>query len=155
MSSYYQDSANMRAGDADRSRAAEILNEAYVYGRISKEDLDSRLAHVNSAPTIGVMNQALQGLVPNHPYPAQTATPYASYSGQYPAQAGERPADFTLTLVLAILLGPLGIHRFMTGYVGLGILYIFTGGLFGIGWLIDVIQLAANTYTDKYGRRLR
>lgn len=145
MSSYYQ-GAQMRAGDADRARAAEILNEAYVYGRISKTDLDSRLAHVYSAPTIGIMNQALAGLV---------ASPAAYAPVAYAYQSAPKPADSTLTLLMAIFFGPLGVHRFMTGYVGLGILYIFTGGLFGVGWLVDIIQLAANTYTDKYGRRLR
>ena len=27
------------------------------------------------------------------------------------------------------------------GKAGMGILYLFTGGLFGIGWIIDIIAL--------------
>jgi len=42
-------------------------------------------------------------------------------------------------LVLTIFLGGLGVHRFMRGQIGIGILYLITGGLFGIGWLIDLI----------------
>ncbi len=33
-------------------------------------------------------------------------------------------------------------HKFYEGKVGMGILYICTAGLFGIGWIIDIISLA-------------
>lgn len=32
-------------------------------------------------------------------------------------------------------------HKFYEGKIGMGIIYLFTGGLFGIGWLIDIISL--------------
>ena len=32
-------------------------------------------------------------------------------------------------------------HKFYEGKVGMGILYILTFGLFGIGWVIDIIAL--------------
>jgi hypothetical protein len=46
-----------------------------------------------------------------------------------------------VALVLCIFLGLLGIHRFYLGYTGMGLLYLFTLGLFGIGWIIDLILL--------------
>lgn len=32
-------------------------------------------------------------------------------------------------------------HKFYEGKIGMGILYLLTGGLFGIGWIIDIIIL--------------
>lgn len=42
---------------------------------------------------------------------------------------------------LCLFLGILGVHKFYEGKVVLGIVYLFTGGLFGIGWIIDTIVL--------------
>ena len=52
-----------------------------------------------------------------------------------------------------LCLGFIGVHRFMRGQVGLGILYILTFGLFGFGTLIDfIISLVklGSYHTDYY-----
>lgn len=46
-----------------------------------------------------------------------------------------------IALGLCFFLGLLGGHKFYEGKTGLGVLYLFTGGLFGIGWLVDIIAL--------------
>lgn len=46
-----------------------------------------------------------------------------------------------VALILCIFLGYIGAHKFYEGKVGMGILYIFTIGLFGIGWIVDIISL--------------
>ncbi len=46
-----------------------------------------------------------------------------------------------VALLLWFFLGLVGGHKFYEGKVGMGILYIFTGGLFGIGMIVDFITL--------------
>lgn len=42
--------------------------------------------------------------------------------------------------VICLLLGYLGVHKFRERNVGMGVLYLFTFGLFGIGWIVDSIR---------------
>ena len=46
-----------------------------------------------------------------------------------------------VALLLCIFLGFLGGHKVYEGKIGMGILYLFTVGLFGIGVFIDFISL--------------
>lgn len=62
--------------------------------------------------------------------------------------------DKTVALVLCIFFGYFGVHRFYVGKIKSGILYLFTLGLFGIGWIYDVIQIATSKFTDVNGNLL-
>lgn len=46
-----------------------------------------------------------------------------------------------IALALCILLGCVGGHKFYEGKTGVGVLYLFTGGLLGIGVLVDIVTL--------------
>lgn len=46
-----------------------------------------------------------------------------------------------VSFFLCLFLGFLGIHKFYEGRVLLGIVYLCTGGIFGIGVVIDLIAL--------------
>ncbi|MCQ2433850.1 MAG: TM2 domain-containing protein [Oscillospiraceae bacterium] len=54
-------------------------------------------------------------------------------------------------ILITWFLGGLGVHRFMTGRIGTGILWLLTFGLFGIGWLVDLIRVIMGKFTDKDG----
>ena len=60
----------------------------------------------------------------------------------------------TVTLILCIFLGYIGVHRFYTGKIGTGILYLLTGGIFYIGWIVDIIKIATGSYRDGNNRPL-
>ena len=50
--------------------------------------------------------------------------------------------DKNLILLCCIFGGWFGLHYFVEGKTKKGILYLFTAGLFGIGWLVDIITIA-------------
>ena len=54
---------------------------------------------------------------------------------------GLRAKNKWVAFFLCLFLGFIGAHKFYEGKVGMGILYLFTGGLLGIGWFIDCIVL--------------
>lgn len=54
---------------------------------------------------------------------------------------GKTPKNKWTAFLLRLFLGVFGAHKFYEGRMGMGILYLFTFGIFGIGWLIDCIIL--------------
>ena len=51
--------------------------------------------------------------------------------------------DWVVKFILTFFLDPLvqGINRILRGRVIIGLLWIITCGIFGIGWLIDIITV--------------
>ena len=75
-------------------------------------------------------------------------------------QAGEIPGvfsdkDWTIAVLLSLIVGVFGIDRFYLGYVGLGVLKLITLGGCGIWALIDLILIIMNRLNDANGLPLR
>lgn len=56
------------------------------------------------------------------------------------------------SMLCCVFGGWFGLHYFINKKVGMGIFYLLTGGIFGIGWFIDIIRIACtgeNTNTTN------
>ena len=59
--------------------------------------------------------------------------------------------DRIVGILITFFLGGLGVHRFMAGKIGTGILWLISGGLLGIGWLVDFIMVCVGSFKKKDG----
>ena len=61
-----------------------------------------------------------------------------------------------MKLILCLICGTVGVHKFLEKKILLGIVYIFTFGLFGIGILVDTIHYVVEiarmdkSYEEEY-----
>ena len=67
------------------------------------------------------------------------------------------PKSKMVALILCIIgfFGLGGWHRFYVGKFGSGLIYLFTGGFFFIGTVIDLLSILGGGFRDKYGFVLR
>lgn len=61
------------------------------------------------------------------------------------------PKSKKVCMALCICFGWLGIHQFYVGKIGWGIAYMFSYGLFFIGWIGDISKIAKGEFTDSEG----
>lgn len=54
--------------------------------------------------------------------------------------------DKTITILLCVFLGHFGAHRFYQKKVVTGILFIATGGFWGVGQIVDIILILRNQF---------
>jgi hypothetical protein len=57
-----------------------------------------------------------------------------------------------VALVLGLVLGVFGAHRFYVGKIGTGLLMLCTAGGLGIWYLVDNIMIASGGFRDAEGR---
>jgi hypothetical protein len=65
-------------------------------------------------------------------------------------------SDRTKRLLCVIFGGWFGLHKYIEGKTGMGILYTFTFGLFGFGWIIDIFReiVVPTSVSRKLGSRM-
>lgn len=115
------------------------------------------------------------------PFPAPSYSPSANPQAPFPHQPLSQPPNPQVVIVnqqatmmnapgfmpgvsqkdkwtafwLCLFLGYFGVHRFYVGKTGSGILYLFTAGLCGIGWIVDLIAIPLGSFRDSYDLLLR
>lgn len=109
-----------------------------------------------AAPQVNIYNGSNSGQQNPPPYNNVNIPPnnkngynnYDPYNGQYPYK------NKMVALILCVVAGYLGVHYFYVGRIGMGLLYLFTGGLCGIGWLIDIFRILMGNFKDSNGQPL-
>lgn len=54
-----------------------------------------------------------------------------------------------INFLVTLFLGPFGVHKFLQHQTGIGFVYLFTCGLFGIGWLVDIVKAASACFGHR------
>jgi hypothetical protein len=160
----------LRIGNAEREQAVQALGEHFAQGRLSPEEFDERMTAAYAARTAHDLDRLFTDLPrlgppePTRLYPVQpVAAPGPGYDPQAPF--GRDPATgwpySDKSKVVAGLLQlflPIGIGRFYTGHVGIGVAQLVLTLFFGIGMIwafVDGIVLLAGRPRDPMGRPLR
>ena len=68
--------------------------------------------------------------------------------------SGARNRSWLVSLILCFIGGWCGLHRFYTGYTGIGILQLVSIGGFFIWWAIDFIAILLHAYECADGGKL-
>ncbi len=61
--------AGLRASDADRNAALDVLSNSYADGRVDREEYDERSTRLTQAKTLGDLVDPIRDLAPDHHLP--------------------------------------------------------------------------------------
>lgn len=106
---------SMRASDADRERAADVIKAALAEGRISWDEHHSRLDHAMEAKTYGELEHAVRHLPTGITPPSSTPPAVVPPHGAHPAYVPARQRTNSLA-VASLICGGLG---FATGFTSI------------------------------------
>ncbi len=84
---------------------------------------------------------------PGYPQPGYPQPGYPAYP--------QSDKEWLVTLLLCIFVGLLGVHRFYTGHIAIGVIQLLTMGGCGIWTIIDLIMIITGSYKDANGLPLR
>ena len=101
---------------------------------VNNKDPTARTSHHTSTIDVNITN----------PPPGPTYVSHSNIS----------PKSKLVLILLWFIFGVMGVHYFYAGRIGMGLLWLVTGGFFGIGWIIDILVILSGSFHDSHGRRI-
>jgi hypothetical protein len=137
---------HLRASHADRGQVVEVLKATYVQGRLTKDELDTRVGQAFAARTYGELAVVTADL----PSGLITAPP------RQPARARPRPPVSQVVAGAALIIPPPAVvaAAFITGSDLPGKVAIVTVLFYFMAWTVAGMQLIANWHDNRSRRRL-
>jgi len=117
---------------------------------VSNKPLTTQIPIIESQP---VVTTSLSQPINVHET-VNSPTPYV-FQPYYSQASFSSQRKKSVALILCIFLGFFGGHMFYVGRVGLGILYLFTAGLFFVGIIVDLLKILSGTFKDSNGSLIK
>ena len=142
--------SRLRASHADREQVVDTLKEAFVQGRLTKDEFDSRVGHALAARTyddLGTLNADLPAMPPaarpvRKPVPPRKPVP--ARPANNPVKNGARVIAATTLLTGGVWAGAL-LSQTDSQALG-GLVFAFTFLWFGIVMLVGSVMLESRLH---------
>jgi TM2 domain-containing membrane protein YozV len=164
MASTWKGSATQTApvGTSPVSVAPAMTSAPAASVEINSANIPNQIAQwaiqIPGQPETAVTTEQLQFWAKSRAIRPETMVRDVPNNAMYPASqipGVYSDKSYVTALLLSFFLGVLGIDRFYTGHIGLGIGKLLTGGGCGIWALVDLILYAMHKVNDSFGRPLR
>ena len=117
---------------------AASLHDSVVGGNLHTGNIIHNHYHVTQTTTVAPTSVPVGNV---QQIPAESQRRPAIYVNASGNPLGTEDRNLVLAYTLCVCFGYAGAHRFYLGHNGMGILYFFTFGFFGLGWLFDLFTL--------------
>jgi len=134
------------------SQPGPAFQDSVVGGNLHTGNIIHNHYHITPSPSPPPQSQvAQQPFVPNQPQapPTQRTAVYVNANPNINV-LGTEERNLVVAYIIWLFLGIIGGHRFYLGHYVLGIVYFFTWGFLGIGWLIDAFLLPDLVYQRNH-----